>query len=44
MTGVPDHKAPPEFAPTPFFSLRNVPLWMGLALAIAVACLIKWAH
>ncbi len=34
--------ADPEFAKTPFFSFRNVPFWMGLALAIVVACIIEW--
>ena len=37
------HKTPPEFPPTPFFSLRNVPFWFCLALIAAVAGLIHWA-
>jgi len=37
------HKAPPEFPPTPFFSLRNVPFWFCLALIAAFAGLIWWA-
>ena len=32
----------PEFEKSPFFSLRNVPFWMGLALAVVVACIIVW--
>lgn len=32
-----------EFAPTPFLSFRNVPLWFSLALIAAVGGLIWWA-
>lgn len=34
----PDSESPK----TPFFSLRNVPFWMGLALALVVASIIIW--
>ena len=27
---------------TGFFSPRNVPLWLGVALAIVLACLMVW--
>jgi hypothetical protein len=36
----PHTPTPPEFPPTPFFSLRNVPFWFCLALIAAVAGLI----
>lgn len=29
---------------TPFLSIRNVPLWMGLALALVVAAMVAIAH
>lgn len=32
----------PEFPPTPFFSPRNVPFWMGLLFVLAVAGMILW--
>ncbi|WP_293382070.1 hypothetical protein [Phenylobacterium sp.] len=31
-----------EFPPTPFLSPRNVPLWMGVLLVLAVIGLVLW--
>jgi hypothetical protein len=31
-----------EFPPTPFLSPRNVPLWMGILLVLAVIGLVLW--
>lgn len=32
----------PDPDKTPFLSLRNVPLWMGLAIAGVVAAMVIW--